>query len=238
MTAGRELELVGALAFAFLLGSAINFVADRMVARLGRRDVTEPDVAALDRPGATPGSIGGSRLALTVAATSLALVACVFSGDRPFWQIAPWISVFVLIAAIDLRTRLILNVLTYPGIVAALALAALAGSDSLVNALLGGLTSGGIFFVFYLLGLLLSRSGAVFGFGDVKMALLVGLVTGFPLSLLSVYACVIFGGLVSVALVFLRIRGRKQAIPYGPYIAAGGVFALTTGSTVLRWWLG
>jgi leader peptidase (prepilin peptidase)/N-methyltransferase len=178
------------------------------------------------------------QLALTVAATAVAVLAAVWNGEKPFWQVAFWIALFVLIAAIDLRTRLILNVLTYPAIVIAVAAAAAAGIDALLNSLRGGLVFGGIFFLFFAFGLVLSQRVTVFGFGDVKMALLVGLVTGYPLALVSFYACVLIGALVSLALMFLRIRVRRQAIPYGPYIAAGGIVALTTGSSLLHWWLG
>jgi leader peptidase (prepilin peptidase)/N-methyltransferase len=78
------------------------------------------------------------------------------------------------------------------------------------------------------------------GFGDVKLAGLLGLYLGW-LSWSSVVvgtlAGFLFGGLVGAALLVARKAGRKTAIPFGPYMLAGAMFAVFAASPVANWYL-
>ena len=78
----------------------------------------------------------------------------------------------------------------------------------------------------YMMALAAYRSSGGFGFGDVKLGLLIGLVVGFPNILISVYFAFISGGIVAMLLLALKLRGRKDAIPYGPFLAAGAMLTL------------
>ncbi len=86
-----------------------------------------------------------------------------------------WVAVFVHIVTFDLKHRLILNKVTYPAILAALALAQVSPGLTIVRALIGG---GGVA-AFFLLQNLVSR-GSI-GLGDAKLGALVGAVTGAAL---------------------------------------------------------
>ena len=86
-----------------------------------------------------------------------------------------WMAVFVHIVTFDLKHRLILDWVTYPAIVLALALAAVTPGLSLVRALTGGAVIGLFFLVFHFV----SRRGI--GLGDVKLGALIGAVTGLGL---------------------------------------------------------
>ena len=81
-----------------------------------------------------------------------------------------------------------------------------------------------------------SRGGM--GFGDIKMATLIGLVTGFPLVLVAILLAVVLGGLVAVVLLLLKLRGRKQAIPFAPFLSLGAIVALFHGTSLVDWYLG
>ncbi len=76
------------------------------------------------------------------------------------------------------------------------------------------------------------------GWGDVKMAALIGLVTGFPLVLVALVTGVVLGGLVALILLLLRIKKRKETIPFGPFLSIATIATLLWGSHILDWYLG
>ncbi|MDH5364236.1 MAG: A24 family peptidase, partial [Dehalococcoidia bacterium] len=95
---------------------------------------------------------------------------------------------------------------------------------------------GSIGFALLLLIAIISRGGM--GWGDVKLAALIGLATGFPLVLLALLIGAIIGGLVAVALLIAKKRGRKEAIPFGPFLSLATLVTLLWGSSILNWYLG
>jgi leader peptidase (prepilin peptidase)/N-methyltransferase len=135
-------------------------------------------------------------------------------------------SVFVLVLVqvifFDFEHRLILDRVIFP----AMALA-------LVVSLFGhpwwaGIASGlGVGLVFLLLGLVgqaIFKAEAL-GFGDVKLALFMGLLVGWPSIVQAVFYGVLLAGLASVW-VIIRNRSMKGTIAYGPYLAGGTLIVL------------
>ena len=146
---------------------------------------------------------------------------------------------FIIIFVIDLEHGLILNKVVYPSMVVALLLALLPQSwltqviePGIASAALGG----GIGFALFLLIALVSRGGM--GWGDVKLAALIGLATGFPLVFLAIIMGAILGAIVAVALVIVKKRKFKETIPFGPFLALAAVVTLLWGSNILSWYRG
>ncbi len=148
--------------------------------------------------------------------------------------------IFIAIGVIDLEHKLILNRIVYPAAVVALIISIFlpqSGSISLpwpeaVNGIIGG----AIGFVLLLIIALISRGGM--GWGDVKMAALIGLVTGFPLVFVALFLGIVLGGLVAAILLLLKIKKRKEAIPFGPFLSLATIATLLWGSNLLNWYLG
>jgi len=151
---------------------------------------------------------------------------------------------FIIIFVIDLEQGLILNKVVYPGMVVALLLSLLPHSwlteetwlttviqPSIASAAIGG----AIGFVIFLLIALISRGGM--GWGDVKLAALIGLATGFPLVFVAIIMGAILGGVVAVALMIARKRNRRQTIPFGPFLAVAAMVTLLWGSYIWNWYL-
>jgi len=146
---------------------------------------------------------------------------------------------FIVIFVIDLEHGLILNKVVYPSMVIALLLALLPQSrltlmiePGIASVALGGAIGFGLF----LLIALVSRGGM--GWGDVKLAALIGLATGFPLVFLSIIMGAILGGIVAVALVIAKKRKRRETIPFGPFLAVAAMITLLWGSNIMSWYLG
>lgn len=132
-------------------------------------------------------------------------------------------AVFLLIAAIDLEHRLVLNAVVFPAIVAA-PVAALVWGLSPPSILAGGLVEFGFFLV-----MALATRGAAIGGGDVKLALFLGLIAGFPGVITALFVTALASGAVSLALILLRLKSRRDYIPYAPFMLAGTAVALLWG---------
>ena len=152
---------------------------------------------------------------------------------------------FTIIFVIDLEHGLILNKLIYPSMVVALLLALLPQSwltqvtwltqviePGIASAALGG----AIGFAIFLLIALVSRGGM--GWGDVKLAALIGLATGFPLVFVAIIMGAILGGIVAVPLLIAKKRNRRETVPFGPFLAVAAMVTLLLGSNILNWYLG
>jgi leader peptidase (prepilin peptidase)/N-methyltransferase len=145
---------------------------------------------------------------------------------------------FIIIFVIDLEQGLILNKVVYPGMVVALLLALYPWpwlSDSIVMRVAYAALGGGIGFAILFLIAIVSRGGM--GWGDVKLAALIGLATSFPLVLLALIMGAILGGIVAVALVIAKKRKRRETIPFGPFLALAAMITLLWGSNILSWYL-
>lgn len=145
-------------------------------------------------------------------------------------------TIFALILVTDIERRLILNVVTYPAILFAFVASFFTPGMRWDYALLGGAVGFVFFFLAALAGNALFGSGALGG-GDVKLAAFVGLITGFPLVIEALVLTILLGGAVSFLLLVTGIRGRRDPIPYGPFLVAGAVITLLWGYPIAEWFL-
>lgn len=72
------------------------------------------------------------------------------------------------------------------------------------------------------------------GFGDVKLAAVLGLYLGSPLAVVGLMLGALAGGLGGVAVLLHPAGSRQATMPYGPFLAAGAVAALLWGAPLLR----
>ena len=146
---------------------------------------------------------------------------------------------FIVIFVIDLEHSLILNKVVYPTMVVALLLSLypwLWFTESMGMRVAYAALGGAVGFVVFLLIALVSRGGM--GWGDVKLAALIGLATGFPQVFVAIIMAAILGGVVAVVLLATRRRGRREMIPFGPFLAVTAMTTLLWGNNILSWYLG
>jgi leader peptidase (prepilin peptidase)/N-methyltransferase len=157
------------------------------------------------------------------------------------WQavlVAPFLAILLACALIDARHRIIPNRIVYTSLVlftVVVLLFSFVGSGiSLVTAGLGLLAFGG--------GLLLVAVVAPhgMGMGDVKLAALIGLVLGslgWRYVGVSVAVAIVAGGL-GATVTLLAGASRKDAIPFGPYLAGGGILSALFAPHITAWYFG
>ena len=139
---------------------------------------------------------------------------------------------FIVIVVIDLEHHLILNCVVYPAIALAFLVPILIPEYVILPAVIGGLIGIGI-----LLPLaLFSPSGL--GMGDVKLAVLIGLLVGFPQVFVVLFTCFVIGGVIAGGLLLTRLKRRKDPIPLAPFFTIGLATAVFYGEEILRFYLG
>ena len=138
----------------------------------------------------------------------------------------------VAITGIDLDHQLIPDVISIPGIVVGLAVSTLTGRPGWLDSLVGVVIGGGIF----LLIIVASRGGM--GGGDMKLGAMLGAFLGWKLVLVAILIAILAGGVFAIVVLLLRRKGRKDAVPFGPFLALGGVVSLFWGESLLAWYLG
>jgi prepilin signal peptidase PulO-like enzyme (type II secretory pathway) len=82
-----------------------------------------------------------------------------------------------------------------------------------------------------------ARRGAL-GMGDVKLAAMIGMMTGFPYVLQALTVGVMLGGLAAALALLTRMRRGKQYMPYAPYLVAGSLLTLLHGPGIADWYAG
>ena len=94
----------------------------------------------------------------------------------------------------------------------------------------GGLAIGGVLLLLYIA----SRGGM--GLGDVKLGVVLGTWLGWQQGLLSILFALCLGSIVGVLLIAIRVKTRKDAIPFGPFMCLSGIIMLYYGSELLAWY--
>lgn len=131
----------------------------------------------------------------------------------------------------DLRFYLLPDLVTIPAVIIVFFFNFSLGIS--VKSMLYGIIIGGGFFLFQYL---LSR-GKWIGDGDIRMGALIGVLFGWPLVLVSLMLSYLFGTAVAIPLL---VSGKKQfgaKLPFGTFLALGGVVTLWWGEQILSWYL-
>jgi leader peptidase (prepilin peptidase) / N-methyltransferase len=142
-----------------------------------------------------------------------------------------FVTMLVAVALTDLERRIIPNKILLVSAVAGAAIAAIADPGSLPERAMAAIGAGGLLF---LAALAYPRG---MGLGDVKLAAAMGLFLGRNVAP-AILVALLAGSLVGLAMIAREGAGaRKKAIPFGPFLALGGVVGLLAGDQLVDWYL-
>ncbi|CAG0935729.1 Type 4 prepilin-like proteins leader peptide-processing enzyme [Thermoflexales bacterium] len=236
-----------------VVGGIVNLLADVLPQR--HKKVTAPVCPACDQPRAASQSLAvlafligkrkcpscGRPIAWRNPVVELALAALFallynFYSDQLVKLVLAsfFTSVLLLVTVTDFEHRLIPNRAILP----AIALAALAAPlwfwhEYWYVAFIGGAIGYGFFWLAVVVGDKFLGRGAM-GWGDVRLAAFVGLITGFPGIITALVVTIIAGGVISLFLLLTRLVNLRSGIPYGPFICLGGFITMLYGQQIMN----
>ena len=158
------------------------------------------------------------------------------------WQLPAYLylaAIGVALSAIDLDVRRLPDAIVLPSYPVALALLAIPAVvegrwPDLLHAVLTGIA----LFAFYFLLAVIYPAGM--GFGDVKLAGVLGIYLGWvswPLAIAATFAAFLLGSVVGIAVMVRHKGGRKTKVPFGPFMLLGTFLALFFGQPVIDWYV-
>ena len=183
----------------------------------------------------------GARIGLTYPLVEL-VTGMVFAGGYLLYGVTPLLAVRLLFACamivlfvIDLRHRILPNVITLPGIVAGLIFGSMLPPGWLAS-VIGAAVGGGVLFViaeaYYRL-----RGVEGLGMGDVKMLAMIGAFLGWQLTLVTLVLASFSGSVVGMGIIASGRGGMQAALPFGTFLAVGAIVAAVSGDAMLAWYL-
>lgn len=141
------------------------------------------------------------------------------------------ISLLIVITFIDLKTQEIPDGLILFGLISGLLFNLYDIKAHMVLGILGFVLGGGVFLLIAML------TGGAMGGGDIKLMAVLGLFFGWKYIILITLISFVIGAAVSLILIATKLKGRKDFIPFGPFIAAAALIAIFYGSYILQIYL-
>lgn len=144
---------------------------------------------------------------------------------------------FIALAVTDIKWQLLpdrMNAVLFGLVVAFQLIQALSGAslwEWLMSPLIG---AGGAFIFFY--GLFALGKGKWMGGGDVKLVVSLGFLLGGTLTLLGLALAFNIAAIVGVGLIILKLKGRKDLVPFGPFLLFGAWLAALYGNAIISWY--
>ncbi|MFC2034376.1 prepilin peptidase [Chloroflexota bacterium] len=151
--------------------------------------------------------------------------------------------ILIIIFVIDLEHQLVLNVVTYPSIIIALILSIFwTGLDmnswlqiEELNRIVISLAGGAVGLAAMALPIIIYPKSM--GWGDIKLGALIGVMTGYPLIFVVVLLSWISGGTIAAILLALKIKQRKDPIPFATFLAVATMVTLLWGQLIYQWYI-
>ncbi|MBM3206171.1 MAG: prepilin peptidase [Candidatus Staskawiczbacteria bacterium] len=143
------------------------------------------------------------------------------------------VSSLIVIFVYDLKHYIIPDKVLVPAIVVTFLYQLFFNSNFLFfDALLSAIGTS----LFFLLIFIISEGNWI-GFGDVKLAILLGLILGFPDILVGLFLSFLLGALVGLVLIIFSKKGLKSQVPFAPFLILGTVFTMFFGKDIVSWYI-
>ncbi|MBI3652094.1 MAG: prepilin peptidase [Acidobacteria bacterium] len=168
-----------------------------------------------------------------------------------------FVALIVPLIFIDLRYKLLPDVITKPGLVLMLAWRAIAPEPivlqmtrqtfhlmrwpdwaiALLGAAIGAVVGGGSLWLVREAYFRLKKIEGM-GLGDIKMMFFVGAFLGWQLTVLTIFIASLLGSIVGITLIVTRGGNTKMEIPFGVFLGPAALLALFVGQSFINWYLG
>ena len=140
------------------------------------------------------------------------------------------VTALLIVSFIDAAHMIIPDAVTLPGIAVGAAISLLPSSIGFTDAIASACLGGGIFF------LIARLYPAGMGAGDAKLIAMIGAFVGWQALLVSIILSAFSGAVCGLTLIVSGFRGYRDPLPFGPFLAAGGITSMLWGETLLAWY--
>jgi len=172
--------------------------------------------------------------------TGLIFLLIFFALDVPisgwdFLSLAFWFyiaSVLIIIFVYDLKHYEIPDKVLIPAIIISFLYILIFNFSGILSHLCAVLIAAGFFFAIFFIS-----SGKWMGFGDVKFAVLMGLLLDVPNVLTALFLAFFFGAIIGIISMILKKTNLKSEIPFGPFLITGTLLAILWGPRIINWYL-
>jgi leader peptidase (prepilin peptidase)/N-methyltransferase len=103
--------------------------------------------------------------------------------------------------------------------------------------LVGIVTGSGILLLIAFVAMIIYKSDDAMGMGDVKLFAPIGFFLGWKLCLAALFVSILLAGTISLLLMIIGKKGRKDTIPYGPFIVSGTYIIMLFGWDLVNWYI-
>ena len=169
----------------------------------------------------------GALFALTVTRYGLTLETLFF---------VTFLCGLVAVSFIDLDHQIIPNAITLPGIPLGLLAGLFVGAPTILDRLIGALAGAGFLYLVLFYGGVVYGQDAM-GEGDLNLIALIGAFLGWRAVVVTILVACLVGSAVGIGLILARRLGRRQHIPFGPFLSLGAAIALFWGDDMIHWYL-
>ena len=140
-------------------------------------------------------------------------------------------SVLIIIFVYDLKHYIIPDKVLFPAIAITFLYQIFTKFDLIVNFLIAAVIASGFFLTIFLIS-----KGRWMGFGDVKLAVLMGFLLGVPNVMAALFLAFFFGAIISLILLVFHKKKLKSEIPFGPFLILGTFLAMLWGQQIILWY--
>lgn len=156
---------------------------------------------------------------------------CLFDKGLPFIKSILLISIVIVASAIDLKEQIIPDGLIVFGLLTGIIFVWMDKSYSPLDALLGFIIGGGTLLIIALI----SKGGI--GGGDIKLMAVIGVFLGWPLILIVLFISFVSGGIFGIVFLVTGKKGKKDSVPFGPFIGGASIISLFWGQWLISFYL-
>ena len=164
------------------------------------------------------------------------LFLAIFNPHNILQSVFYWlISCFLIIIFVyDLKHYIIPDKILFPAIIITLVFNLIPPYNfhQIIFNFVGAAVASGFF-----LAIFVFSKGKWMGFGDVKLAILMGLLLGLANVLVALFLAFFFGAIIGVIMMVFEKKNLRSEIPFGPFLIAGTFSAIFFGSQIIQWYM-
>jgi len=170
--------------------------------------------------------------------SGLLAAACVLKWGAGYIA-AVWFlfcAALIVVTFIDLKHQIIPDVISLPGIACGVLLSLVLDGPGLRSSLIGAALGGGSLFLIRCVYYAVTKQEGM-GLGDVKLLAMMGAFLGWKSILFIIMAASFSGALLGIAVMIIKKKNSRYAIPFGPFLSLGAVCYLFCGQEMINWYL-